>query len=99
MTNGAAQVPSGGGVEVPGGVIVRPNGTIYGTAGSGGNGDNGTLFKLSSKGKFKVLHDFALNDGSFLRGDLIRDKLGNLYGTALFGGVNGDGTVYKYGCK
>lgn len=85
------------GAAPDGGVIVQGNGTIYGTAGSGGAGGNGLLFKLSSKGKYKVLHDFASNDGSFLRGDLIRDKLGNLYGTALFGGVNGDGTVYKYG--
>ncbi len=44
-----------------------------------------------------MLHDFSTNDGSLIRGDLIRDKVGNLYGTALFGGVNGDGTVFKYG--
>jgi uncharacterized repeat protein (TIGR03803 family) len=85
-----------GGAEPDGGVIVRPSGDIYGTTGSGGAGGNGVLFKLSASGKYKVLHDFSSSDGSFLRGDLIRDKLGNYYGTALFGGVNGDGTVYKY---
>jgi len=73
-----------------------PNGDIVGTAGSGGANGNGVLFKITAKGKYKILHDFTADDGAFLRGNLIRDKQGNIYGTALFGGVNGDGTVYKY---
>jgi uncharacterized repeat protein (TIGR03803 family) len=86
----------GDGSEPDGGVILRPNGDLYGTTEAGGAG-NGILFKLTAKGKYKVLHNFSSTDGSFLRGDLIRDKLGNFYGTALFGGANGDGTVYEYG--
>jgi uncharacterized repeat protein (TIGR03803 family) len=73
------------------------SGGMIGTTTSGGATGNGTLFKLSSKGKLKVLHDFTSDDGSLARGNLYRDKLGNFYGTALFGGVNGDGTVFKYG--
>jgi uncharacterized repeat protein (TIGR03803 family) len=44
-----------------------------------------------------VLHDFTTTDGSFIRGNLYRDKLGNFYGTALFSGANSSGTVFKYG--
>jgi uncharacterized repeat protein (TIGR03803 family) len=79
-----------------GAVTLMSNGDLYGTTGSGGQSGNGTLFKLTAKGKYKVLHDFGANDGSFLRGNLIHDKLKNFYGTALFGGANFDGTVYKY---
>ena len=86
------------GAAPDGAVLLMPNGDLYGTAGGGGSTGSGVLFKITAKGKFKVLHDFDGNtDGSFLRGNLIRDELGNVYGTALFGGTTGDGTVYKYG--
>jgi len=85
------------GSQPDGAVTLMASGGMIGTTTSGGATGNGTLFKLSSKGKLKVLHDFTSDDGSLARGNLYRDKLGNFYGTALFGGVNGDGTVFKYG--
>ncbi len=84
------------GGEPDGGVIVHNNGVIYGTAGSGGSGGNGTLFRIKSDGSYHVLHAFSSTDGSFLRGNLVETDDGGLVGTALFGGANGDGTVYKY---
>ena len=86
------------GLDPDGAVIVLANGDIYGTTNSGGATNNGVLFKLSAAGKYKILHNFdGTNDGDFIRGDLIRDKLHNFYGTALFGGPGGSGTVYRYG--
>ena len=85
------------GSQPDGAVTLMANGSMIGTTTSGGANGNGTLFKLSAKGKLKVLHDFTSDDGSEARGNLYRDKLGNFYGTALFGGANFDGTVFKYG--
>jgi uncharacterized repeat protein (TIGR03803 family) len=90
---------SGGadGSQPDGGVLLMGNGDMYGSTTSGGAFGNGTLFKLSAKGKLKVLHDMSADDGSEVRGKLYRDKLGNFYGTALFSGANSSGTVFKYG--
>ncbi|HEX3943823.1 MAG TPA: choice-of-anchor tandem repeat GloVer-containing protein [Rhizomicrobium sp.] len=85
------------GSEPDGGVTInQTTGDLYGTAGSGGASGNGVIWKLAANGTYSVLHDFSTNDGSFIRGRMIRDTLGNFYGTALFGGINGDGTVFKY---
>jgi len=82
----------------PDGAVTRlGNGDLIGTTTSGGAYGSGTLFKISSKGKFEVLHAFTSDDGSEARGNLHRDKSGNLYGTALFGGADGAGTVFRYG--
>jgi uncharacterized repeat protein (TIGR03803 family) len=87
------------GADPDGAVIVMGNGKIFGTTQGGGSG-NGVLYELTPKGSYKVLHAFAgTDDGTFIRGRLVRTKTGDLYGTALFGGVNGDGTVFKYGAN
>ncbi|MFL5237593.1 MAG: choice-of-anchor tandem repeat GloVer-containing protein [Rhizomicrobium sp.] len=81
-----------------GGVTINQStGDLYGTTESGGSSGNGVIWKLAADGTYTILHDFSANDGSFIRGRMIRDTLGNFYGTALFGGANGDGTVFKYG--
>jgi len=85
------------GSQPDGAVTLMRNGDMIGTTTSGGANGNGTLFKLSNKGKLKVLHDFTSDDGAEARGNLYRDRLGNFYGTALFSGVNSAGTVFKYG--
>lgn len=81
----------------PDGAVTRlRNGDLIGTTTSGGANGNGTLFKLTTKGKLKVLHAFTADEGSEARGNLYRDKAGNFYGTALFGGADSSGTVFKY---
>jgi uncharacterized repeat protein (TIGR03803 family) len=81
----------------PDGAVTRlANGDLVGTTTSGGPNGSGTLFKITKKGKFKVLHAFTSTDGSLARGNLHLDEDGNFYGTALFGGANGAGTVFKY---
>jgi uncharacterized repeat protein (TIGR03803 family) len=62
----------------------------------------GTLFKLGTTGKLKVLHTFSGSDGEGPLGGLVADSQGNGYGTASGGGnlscqgnPPGCGVVYK----
>ncbi|HTZ71839.1 MAG TPA: choice-of-anchor tandem repeat GloVer-containing protein [Acetobacteraceae bacterium] len=87
---------AGDGTSPDGAVTLLASGDIYGTTQDGGSGDNGTLFELTAKGKYKVLHSFATSEGSFIRGRLVQDKAGDFFGTALFGGPSGNGSVFEY---
>jgi uncharacterized repeat protein (TIGR03803 family) len=79
------------------GVIRDSKGRLYGVAAAGGSSNNGTVWKLSSKGKLHVAYTFAGSpDGTNPHGTgVTRDGKGNLYGTTADGGSNGDGTVWE----
>ena len=81
-------------------------GDLYGTAESGGDSPNcddfqykgcGVVYKLSSSGKFTVLHSFSGGalDGCFAQGAPIMDKHRNLYGIAELCGSSGLGIIWK----
>ena len=76
-------------------------GNLYGTAGSGGKFNKGTVFKLSPPGAGKsswvetVLHSFKGADGDDPFGGLIFDGAGNLYGTTVYGGSSSEGAVFE----
>jgi uncharacterized repeat protein (TIGR03803 family) len=80
-----------------GGMIIDPQGNLYGTTQFGGIHGWGTIFEVNSSGKTIVLHTFGRGtDGQDPEGGLIRDQQGNLYGTTAFGGNKGGfGTVFK----
>ena len=92
----------------PGGVIRDNAGNFYGGAWSGGdfnfcNGAGcGTVFKLETTGKLRVLYTFTGTQGDGASpGSVIRDEAGNLYGTTTYGGDStcgsngtGCGTVF-----
>jgi uncharacterized repeat protein (TIGR03803 family) len=81
-----------------GGLVMDGAGNLYGTAQNygnlncnkrGGNPGCGTVFKLDTQRKLKVLHVFAGDpDGAVPSENLIIDAKGNLYGTTSFGGDN-----------
>jgi uncharacterized repeat protein (TIGR03803 family) len=77
------------------GLIPDGKGGLYGTAPKGGAFHQGTVFKLTTAGNFKVLRSFSGADGQFPQAGLIRDKAGNLYGTTSNGGAFNVGTVFK----
>ena len=84
------------------GLIQGSDGTLYGTtwgsAGSFGGSDCGTVFKLLTNGTgFQLLHTFTNNgvDGISPYAGLIQGADGFLYGTTQYGGTNGSGTVFK----
>jgi uncharacterized repeat protein (TIGR03803 family) len=78
-------------------------GNLYGTTSTGGDTSCsyvgvkgcGTIFKISSSGKFSLLHTFTGTDGANPQAGLIEDAAGNFYGTTTYGGSTGWGTVYK----
>jgi uncharacterized repeat protein (TIGR03803 family) len=83
------------------GLILDNAGNLYGPAEQGSAG-GGVLFKLSPKGKEKVLFNFG-GCATCLRprgpeGALLMDASGNLYGTTLAGGIKGHGIQCDYGC-
>jgi uncharacterized repeat protein (TIGR03803 family) len=84
-----------------GGSILDQAGNLYGVAGFGGAGANGTVFELSPSGSGwteTVLYSFLgpPSDGTDPVGGLIFDPSGNLYGTTSGGGSddNDAGTVF-----
>jgi uncharacterized repeat protein (TIGR03803 family) len=71
------------------------DGDFYSVATAGGKKNLGTIFRMSPKGKFTVLHAFRGKDGSAPNGKLLMDKKGNLFGAAYYGGKEGQGVVYE----
>jgi uncharacterized repeat protein (TIGR03803 family) len=78
------------------GVILDPEGNMYGTTYNGGLG-YGVVFKLSPSGTETVLYSFTGGaDGGQPAAPLIRDSAGNLYGTtSAYGLCAYCGTVFK----
>ncbi len=86
-------------------VIFGPNGTLYGTTHSGGNGTVFNLRPFPSACRSAlcpwmetVLYAFegSPNDGANPgNGDLLFDQAGNIYGTTYTGGADNWGAVYE----
>ncbi len=84
----------------PSGVLtIDRGGHIFGNAGSGGIGNNGTVFELAEHGSswtFTPIYQFRSgNDGSSPTPGVVIGPDGALYGTTFFGGgSNSGGTAY-----
>ena len=91
-------------------VVIGPDGFLYGTTHSGGDGQGckalhgcGTVYVVKPKPgdvfdpwEEAVLYMFGTDDGSNPDyGDLVFDHAGNLYGTTRNGGAYLQGTVYE----
>jgi len=100
------------GAAPEGGLIIDPEGNLYGTTAYDGSGPCtllgsivgcGVVFKLSPPAQSgaswteTILYNFQGGaDGYFPRGDLVLDKDGNLYGATQFGGGYGAGCNSLY---
>jgi uncharacterized repeat protein (TIGR03803 family) len=75
--------------------LIDVGSTLYGTTSKGGKYGYGTVFRMSTSGSEKVLHNFPSfsNDGKVPLGGLI-DVGGTIYGTTWEGGSNAVGTVF-----
>jgi len=73
------------------------SGALYCTTLSGGANGLGTVFSITTSGKFTLLHTFAggSTDGGFDIGGVILGSDGNFYGTSVLGGTSNQGTVFK----
>jgi uncharacterized repeat protein (TIGR03803 family) len=86
----------------PTALVQAGNGSLYGTTLEGGNsyycynGGCGTIFKITSAGKFSQVHMFSLGDGQ-APNTLLQATDGNLYGTTGGGGdfEPGYGTIFE----
>lgn len=77
------------------GVIVDASGNVYGNTETGGGANVGTVYEITSAGKFILLHSFDGTDGKYPYGSFVQNAKGALFGTALNGGTIGYGTVWK----
>jgi uncharacterized repeat protein (TIGR03803 family) len=82
------------------GLLQAADGNFYGTVAYGGNRacvpyGCGTIFRMSSTGKFTTLHVFNGSDGANPFAGLVQGSDGNFYGTTEEGGDYGFGTVFK----
>jgi uncharacterized repeat protein (TIGR03803 family) len=80
--------------------LIDVKGKLYGTTFSGGSNENGTVFRVSTGGKEKVLYNFFFYypSGGNVAANLV-DVNGTLYGTTELGGSGGQsagyGTLYS----
>ena len=96
------------GADPTGRLVVGPGGDLYGTTQAGGiyNGfyNQGTIFRITTSGVYKILHIFSgpfgtVVDGASPAAGLTLGSDGNFYGTTQYGGSggedDGEGTVFK----
>lgn len=74
--------------ERPQGTLVRDaKGNLFGITQHGGDGGDGTVYRLKPNGQMRVLHAFTNGeDGGWPLGGLTMDASGSLYGATLHGG-------------
>jgi uncharacterized repeat protein (TIGR03803 family) len=82
------------------GLVIGPDGALYGTTAYGGTHRDGTVFRLAmdAAGAWRetVLHNFSDGaDGGIPYSIPCFDSQGNLYGTTLGGGTINNGTVFR----
>ena len=82
-------------------LIQAADGDLYGTTQTGGSAGGacqsgcGTVFKISRRGAFTMLHEFTGPDGAYPYGGLVQATDGNFYGTTEYLGSHGGGTVFR----
>ncbi len=73
-----------GGPGSPGATFAQGrDGNLYGTSSAGGSYGHGTVFKITTSGSLKVLHNFDGARGYFPAGGLTLATNGNFYGTTM----------------
>ena len=88
------------GAQPNGSLIFDAAGNLFGTAVSGGETGDGTVFEIAKTGGGHakepiLLVSFNGTNGRDPTGSLIADAVGNLFGTTALGGANGYGTVFE----
>jgi uncharacterized repeat protein (TIGR03803 family) len=88
------------------GLVQVANGEFYGVAAGGGNSPNcqggqpgcGTIFKISSKGAYSVLHNFNFTSGAYPSVTLAQNTNGMFYGDTWGGGISKPACSQSSGC-
>ena len=69
-------------------LVQGSDGNFYGTTLSGGENNDGTVFKITPSGTLTTLYSFAGSDGDQAYAGLVQGSDGNFYGTTYAGGAN-----------
>lgn len=77
------------------GLSLANDGAFYGTTYSGGAYSNGAVFRISTSGRYTVLHSFDVFDGQNPASGLFQSPNGTFYGTTVFGGSSRAGTAFS----
>jgi len=88
------------GTQVLAGLVIGPNGALYGTTWNGGAYDRGTAYELAPSGggwTETTLYSFggSSGDGSGPATSMVVGPDGAFYGTTAAGGTRGYGTVFE----
>jgi len=78
-----------------GGLAQGTDGNFYGTTTSGGAGELGTVFRMTTNGAMVPLASFEYTNGAYPYAGLTLGADGNLYGTTYGGGGHGEGTIFR----
>jgi uncharacterized repeat protein (TIGR03803 family) len=89
--------PCGTGGSSPAAPLVQAaDGNFYGTTEQGGSAGDGTVFKMTAKGKVSILYSFQSgSDGANPDAGLAQATDGMLYGATTGGGIEGFGTLFQ----
>jgi uncharacterized repeat protein (TIGR03803 family) len=80
----------------PGAALVQATDrNFYGTTTNGGDGDAGTVFKITPGGRLSTLYSFDWGSGDLPYSGLLQATDGAFYGTTGQGGTDCCGTVYR----
>lgn len=79
------------------GLLLATDGNFYGVTQIGGANNDGTIFKITPRGKLTTLRSFSGPDGAGPWAAPIQATNGILYGTTAYGGTNrcSCGTIYS----
>jgi len=83
------------GAEPQGRLLLASDGDFYGTTKTGGAGNFGTIFQMSSDGTATSIAEFEATNGSHPLAGLVEGDNEEFFGTTNSGGTNGNGTVFK----
>jgi uncharacterized repeat protein (TIGR03803 family) len=77
-------------------LLTDANGSLYGTACTGGASNYGTIFQLAAGSRtLTTLATFIGPNGRNPTGSLLLDSTGNLFGVTVNGGDSDQGTIYQ----
>jgi uncharacterized repeat protein (TIGR03803 family) len=87
------------GRDPEGGLLLTPQGGVYGTAFQGGKDKDGTIYRISAAGVYRSFHQFNGKSGSGPLATLAQHTTGLIYGDTYGGGTQDLGVFYGHNAR